>query len=452
MRKILSFLLAVCLLAVSCTKDNTGSKKRNGEGVSTSKWEINSSLMDSNSYLWSVQNRMCANHGNNKSAYIHTEKGNSGNTEPMRSVANNSLSVSNLTTGDRICFTIPNTTVLPGSTVDFMITLQARNSRSPKYWIFEYKDGGEWKSDRKSLVTEGTEKYSFYLKYFKSENYTTFTQHFTLENGIEKGDIEMRIRVTGKITNGGDALAADENAFVNFVNLRYAGCYINVYQNIPVKDVTNILVLGNSRTYYYASNFILKEIARSQGHEINMQTNIKADQYLSDHLSLELTDFVIGRGGYDYAILQDGSPAHRAYFLNPQKNAAVLESTRKMADKVRAKSPEARLLLESTWAGRDDGTDYDEATWNGSVQLAQASDCLVSPVGKAFRMARDSGIEDLFYTDGYHPNRNGAYLKACVYYLLIFGEDFDDRVPNALVNSDVAEKLRKIARYVILGK
>ena len=37
-------------------------------------------------------------------------------------------------------------------------------------------------------------------------------------------------------------------------------------------------------------------------------------------------------------------------------------------------------------------------------------------------------MSDLFYTDSKHPNRNGAYLKSCVNYLVIFGEKFDKNV------------------------
>ena len=59
-------------------------------------------------------------------------------------------------------------------------------------------------------------------------------------------------------------------------------------------------ILGNSFTHYFASAFLLKEIARSQGHQLDIRINAKGSQYLSNHMELELSRDITDRSGYDY--------------------------------------------------------------------------------------------------------------------------------------------------------
>ena len=82
---------------------------------------------------------------------------------------------------------------------------------------------------------------------------------------------------------------------------------------------------------------------------------------------------------------------------------------------------------------------------------------LVSPIGKAFALARsgygfDSAYNWLLYTDNYHPHRYGAYLKACVNYLLLFGEPFGSHPADCDVPPEIAARLRAAAEKIVLGK
>lgn len=424
--------------------------------ISTSKWELTSSVVSSGN--WASGNKFTANMGSLKTAYISTEKGNAGSTEPQRSTANSSLSVSNLTTGDMICFTLPSVTIAAGSSVDFMTSIMARTSSSPKYWIFEYQDGGVWKSVEKDLYSDGDVKYSFYIKYFSAENYTNFIQHFTLENDIVDSDLKMRIRAVGSVNNGGGSLSANSSAYINFVNMRYGACYINVYQGIPVRDTKKVLVLGNSFTYYYATNFMLKEIARSQGHEMDMRANLKGSQYFRQHSALELSQFAVNEGGYDYALLQDQSGQHATYFSNPATHADVLSETKTLVNSIKAKSPAVNVIIENTWGFKGSNNyegfgsfeAFDNALQGGALLITDALDTWMSPINAAFQKARAAGIS-LYYTDDKHPGRNGAYLKSCVNYLLLYGQAFTATVSDALVDAATAAKLRAIAEEVVLG-
>ena len=127
-------------------------------------------------------------------------------------------------------------------------------------------------------------------------------------------------------------------------------------------------------------------------------------------------------------------------------------------------------MLESVWSysyktlgnylGFGSFDQFDQMQWQGSNAIAEADPCIdtVSPIGKAFALARsdawgfNAAYNWLLYTDNYHPHRYGSYLKACVNYLMLFGEPFGDHPADCDIPSDIAAKLRAIATEIVLGK
>ena len=269
----------------------------------------------------------------------------------------------------------------------------------------------------------------------------------------------MRCRVVGNYNNGGGALSPSASAYTGLVNNYWSGAQITVYQGIPVKETKKLAVIGNSFTYYYGTNFILKQIARSQGHELRIRAHTKGGQDFGENYPRELTQWVIKDGGYDYALLQDMSTRHSDYYKDPTLNAAVLEDTKTILNAFKSYSPSVRPIVENTWSflGSSNYEGYgslelfDKALQGGALLVADATDTWLSPINEAFKQARAAGITDLLHTDNKHPNRNGAYLKACVNYLLLYGEAFDANVPDCLVSAATAAKLRSIAETVVLG-
>lgn len=425
--------------------------------MTQAKWEISSDRASAGSASWINNNKFFAHEGKlaNK-AYFSTSAA-EGNKGPVRMLNGNYVSAANFAPGDAFEFTLPVAALAAGSTVDFMVTLYTPTSASPKYWLFEYFDDGQWKYVEEDTKTIGGERYSFYIKYYSSALYTTFVQSFTTTKDIKDGELKMRCKVVGNQNNGGGTLSPSNTAYVGFVNSYYRSCYINSYQGIPVKDTKKVLVLGNSFTYYYGASFLLKEIARSQGHEIRMRASIKGSQYFRNHSSLEISQDLVKEGGYDYAILQDQSGQHARYYADPKTNAAVLTETQTLVNQIKSFSSNVQPVVENTWAflgsanyeGYGDFATFDKALQGGAILVCAGSNAWESPVGVAFEKARAAGITNLYHTDNKHPNRNGAYLKACVNYLLLYGERFDANAPDCLVDATTAKKLRDIAESVV---
>ena len=427
----------------------------------TARWDITSSLASGGSSSWTTGNRFYAISEDGKGkAYISTEK--AGGTEPVRSVTDNRVSVSNLSEGDCICVTYPSLTVAEGSTVSFMTTLMASGTGAPKYWIFEYYEDGRWKSVEEDLVTAKEDpslKYSFYVKYFSAYEYTTFTQSFTLGKELKGEDLKMRMRAVGKYNGAGGTLSPSSNV-ISFVGSRWRALEVNVFQGIPVTESKKMLVLGNSFTYYYGTDFLLKRIARAEGHDLRMRTHLKGGQDFGEHMTRERTLAAIDEGGYDLCLLQDMSTRHADYYMDTKGSAAVMSDTKTILSRIKKGAPSVVPVLEQTWAysgstnyaGLENYENFDTALQGGCLLVADENDCWISPVGEAFTAARKAGIGNLFHTDSKHPGPYGAYLKACVNYLSLFGTAFDANVPDCDIDAATAKKIRDIAESTVLGK
>lgn len=431
-------------------------------GHMLAKWELTSSIVSSGLGTWQSSNRFYATHGEGREhAWISSFTGNSGGTTPSRISNGNRLSVSNLAEGDGIEFDWEGLTLSEGTAVDFMTMLMTPNGNAPKYWLFEYEDGGQWCTVEEDLHTASEDaslKYSCYVKYFSSYEYTSFTQSFTLSHPLENGVLKMRLRAVGPYNNAGGSLSASANSILSFINYSFQTARIDVWQNSPLKDTKKMLVIGNSFTYSNGGDFLLLEIARSQGHGLRMREHLKGGQTFAQHLTRERTLAAIREGGYDYAIIQDQSNQHAAYYSDVETNSGVLTGTRSIVDEIEKYSPSVNTMLEATWAfkGQENFNGFgsyelfDKALWGGALLIGDACDIWLSPIGIAYERARKAGISLYRPDDNKHPALNGAYLKACVNYLMIYGEPFDANVPDLDVDAATAASLRKIAEEVVL--
>ncbi|MDE6490986.1 MAG: BACON domain-containing protein [Muribaculaceae bacterium] len=371
-----------------------------------------------------------------------------------------SIAVSGLYTGDYLLWSVPSDNLPAGSAVDFMLTISSADNNAPKYWICEILDGDQWRMPKESdlRTTPDGDKYSFYTKYYSSYQHASFAQSFTLENPVTDGIVRIRCRVVGSRNGSEGTLQPDNSGEIYLPSHEFHFSTITAYPGTALKDTKKVAILGNSFTHYFASAFLLKELARSQGYELDIRVHAKGSQYFSNHLDLERSRDVWGESGYDFVIMQEQSTRYSDYAKNPQK--AILDDCKALSAKFRNGSPAAKIILENTWA-------FPKTNWNnygssaafqaqlleGTKAVAGADDNVdwVSPIGVAFDKANAAGITDLFYTDSKHPNRNGAYLKSCVNYLVIFGERFDSNASDGGCDPTVAAQLRSIAEETVLG-
>ena len=392
------------------------------------------------------------------------------------------ISIGNMGEGDYIQFSVPTVSMPAGTDIDFMVTINTNNNKTPKYWLFEYWDGGEWKAQPRYTATEdGTTRYSLDVFDYDSKNHRTYITTFRLGSAVNNDFVKMRLRAVGPFNCNGDALVPTPNAYMNFPCMTYHSCVIAAYPGIPAKESTpvKLLQLGNSFTYYNGSAFKLKQICRAEGHATDVRINVKGSQEFEHHLDLlPFSQRLVAEGGYDKAILQDGSYFHAEYGAGDASAIQGVEAkyspeeilalTKRMTAAVKANSSGADIILESTWSypyktvgnflGFGSYENFDAMMWKGVTEIAAADPNVnwISPIGKAFALARSDtyGYKDsvnyLLYTDNYHPHRYGSYLKACVNYLILFGEPFGSHPADCDIPAADAAKLREIATKIVL--
>lgn len=393
------------------------------------------------------------------------------------------ISIGNLGEGDYIQFSVPVVSLPAGTDVDFMVTINTNNNKTPKYWLFEYWDGGQWNAQPRYTASEdGSTAYSLDVYDYDSKNHRTYITTFRLAHAVEGDFVKMRLRAVGKVNCSGNTLTRTANAYMNFPCMTYHSCIINAYPGVPAKEEKplKLLQLGNSFTYYHGSAFKLKQICRAEGHATDVRINVKGSQEFAEHLDvLPFSQRLIAEGGYDRAILQDGSYYHAEYGAGSQdaiqgvtpeySPEEILNYTKRLSAAIKEQSPDAGIILESVWSypyktlgnylGFGSFENFDAMQWKGSNEIADADPNIdtVSPIGKAFALARsDYGFNAaynwLLYTDNYHPHRYGSYLKACVNYLILFGEPFGAHPADCDIPAAEAAQLREIAMKIVLGK
>jgi len=230
-----------------------------------------------------------------------------------------------------------------------------------------------------------------------------------------------------------------------------------------MRDTVSVLCIGNSFTYVGEAHQKLVDLARSQGHHMRMNAQYVGGFTFSRHLQRDETLNAIERPGpsdsFDYVFLQNQSQLHARYGSDPGRYPYVLADAHELVGRIRQYSPDADVYLESTWsypAGECGGfgtlETFDAMSDKGTEALAANCQAGVSYIGRAFALARKECPEvPLLADDGKHQSDYGAYLKACVNYLVIYGEAFDGKASDCGLDSGKAAQLRIIAQKTVLG-
>lgn len=283
-------------------------------------------------------------------------------------------------------------------------------------------------------------------------------QTMRFENAVTDGEVKIRCRAVGPYTcAGGTQNITATNAASSIPPYGFTGSYVQNFGTATPRDTKKVLCLGNSFSYYSNPAWMLKEIAWREGHALNIKAHFKGSQTLTQHLSLGVLDRRHRTGRLRFRFPAGPEPESRQ--LWPRRHGVDPHGLTTLADKVRAASPSCKVILEETWtfssASYGGFTDFPTfETYNdaGAKAMAKAAGTWVSPIGPAFRQVREGGSGiNLYYSDSKHQSEYGAYLKACVNYLVLFGERFGADPADCGLNPDKAAYLRSVAEQIVLG-
>lgn len=314
---------------------------------------------------------------------------------------------------------------------------------SPTWFALEYLDGDKWVTKDMVKCIGGTNEPTAIIETFK------------LAKGVRNGEVLVRLRVFDD-TPCRDA--SSPKTAMRMMPYGYIAGYANHLGTAVPKDTTRIGYLGNSFTFVNSADFILKELAWNEGHYLDMNVSTYPGAYFRSHLGLPGSMDVITEGGYDWFFLQDQST--QAAKFGRDSTVETSNFTKAIAKVIRYFSPETDIILEQTWAfsknnfnGFGSYAAFDSCSTVGAARLAKAADAKVSPIAQAFAIVRLERPDIVIYsTDDHHPGAYGAYLKACVNHLTIFGTPFTSDKANYAMDPEACAYLREVAQRVVLGK
>lgn len=334
--------------------------------------------------------------------------------------------------GDAVLLRIPVKRLEAGTDVSAMVDIGQQTTSVKSQWAAEYWDEDQWKLIRKFNTTSEAGDY----------DYSTFICDFTLAESVENDYVKFRVRL----------LSGEESTRYRIASSPWKGAAMEINSLYPaIQDYKKLLIVGNSFTYYWGSPFVLKQIARSQGHRLDVRVHTDSDATLAAHSDLSLTSEAINEGGYHLAILQEQGDVHAKYA--DRENTTALSDANQIANAIKLESASCKIYLENTWSySKDNHMGYgsyeifDTKLQAGCYEIARSLKAEILPVGQAFARARENALDiNCLHSDNSHPSLEGMYLKACVNYLKIYGGEFNDAPYCDNVSAENAEILRTLA-------
>ena len=251
----------------------------------------------------------------------------------------------------------------------------------------------------------------------------------------------------------------------------------------------NVLFIGNSLTYFYDMPQTVQKMLNETNPEIKVEQSTFPGQSLSGHLSDIITsrtengistrkkeegektetEIKIAEKKWDIVILQTGTvnvliPENREL----KTNKAISEIKKLIAN------PKCRFILFNTWPSKNEypiqycypsslidesigkekccsptleSLEQEHNLINEAYDLiAKENDLLKSDNGNKFYEVRTKYPEIEIYEDESHPNKNGAFLNACIFYQMLTNKKASHLKYNGDIEPKIAKLLKKIAK------
>ena len=227
------------------------------------------------------------------------------------------------------------------------------------------------------------------------------------------------------------------------------------------------LFLGNSYTYVNNLPMLTAALAHSAGDSLYHDNYAPGGYTLGWQPVAHSTDPVTLAkisSSWDFVILQEQSQTPAIYRL---RDSCMIPASVILHDSIKSANPCSRILFFLTWGRRFGGVqcfspNYCSASFSGFNEMqdtltraykttADSLEDWIAPVGEAWRHAINTTGVVLHSGDDSHPNLNGSYLAACVFYSVIFGKSPVGLAFTAGLAADTALILQRAADSITFG-
>jgi len=291
--------------------------------------------------------------------------------------------------------------------------------------------------------------------------------------------------VAGKLINTRTEIKNMKNPVLLLITLTTLSCQS---QNTEIADEINVLFIGNSLTYFYEMPQTVQQMVNETNPTIKIEQSTFPGMSLSGHLSDIITsrtengistrkkedgektetEIKIGEKKWDVIILQTGT----VNVLIPENRE--LQVNKAISDiKSLVSNPSCKFILFQTWPSKNNYPEqycYSSVSIDKSIEkdkccspilqslqqefdlisdsyhlVAKKNNLIESNNGAKYFEVRTKYPEIELYEDDSHPNENGAFLNACIFYQILTGKKASDLIYIGEIEPKLAKKLKKIA-------
>ncbi len=216
-----------------------------------------------------------------------------------------------------------------------------------------------------------------------------------------------------------------------------------------------VLFIGNSYTFVNDLPKTLTRLAQSGGQRLETGMAAPGGWALSQHVNSAETLNQISSSKWNYIVLQEQSqiPASET-----ARKTRMFPAVRALVGKI--KTADATPMLFVTWGHRagwpENGLRNYESMQlqidQGYMEIGQELKAPLAPVGFAwYKLVKQNPQLDLWQEDGSHPNEQGTYLAACVFYAVLFQKSPEGILYTGNLSVENARLLQKIAAETVIG-
>jgi hypothetical protein len=211
----------------------------------------------------------------------------------------------------------------------------------------------------------------------------------------------------------------------------------------------NILFIGNSFTYSNDLPRMIQGLANSRGRKIEIEMVAPGGCTLEKHWQDGKAAETIKSKQWDYVVLQEHSDG-------PTNNLKSMKEYAGKFDEL-VKKQGAKTVLFMTWVRQDKAATQRKVA-TAYEETAKELDATLVPVGLAWQKATSGNKSvTLHSADKHHPNEQGSYLAACVFFSALIDPKNDGLPGNLAYNGKTlsnisdsdARRLQRFAREAI---
>jgi hypothetical protein len=200
--------------------------------------------------------------------------------------------------------------------------------------------------------------------------------------------------------------------------------------NAPTK--LSVLFIGNSYTYFNNLPELVSQLAASANpaKTLDAQMVTRGGATLKQHWEEGNALKVLRQGKWDYVVLQEQS-------MLPITDPEAMHKYARLFD-AEIKKSGAKTVFFLTWA-RQNQPENQARLNDAYLQVTRELKALVAPVGITWANAFKADANFVFHIeDKSHPNPEGSYLAACVFYAVLYGKS-PENLANRLLGNPVSQ-------------